>query len=225
MAKRTQKGYRLSASKIILYAAGSGALLGSGYLAYNFFRDINLGNSGKEVPDATQQKAPTAQNTLPKPAYHDAFPLKVGDKNWYVQQLQLALIHHGNKAAQHINNSGGADGIFGQGTIDALMAAGYKSYFETLLGATVTAQQYERILNKGSFSGLEGLAFSPKLAVTRYQTYLLTADSLRKAIPEAYPVMQGITLGYFLDEQAGLARIQTEEGDIFYTASASIELL
>jgi hypothetical protein len=222
----------LDTSKIILYAAGTGAILGTTYIGYNFLRDLNIGQGIKKITSSAAAESPAATQSptttgtsLAKPTYHEAFPLKVGDKNWYVQQLQLALIRHGGKAAEKINSSGGADGIFGQGTLDALMAAGYKSMIEIFLGGEVDAQQYERILNKGSLSGLSGYSIAPPVAVTTRQTYLITAETINRQEPEAYPVMEGVTIGYLLDEKDGLARIQTEKGDIFYTVSTSIKAL
>ncbi|WPP49639.1 hypothetical protein [Catalinimonas niigatensis] len=230
---RARKG--LSTGNIIIYAAGAGALLGTGYVGYNFLRDLNLaGKQGEGFPASNDSTAPAGNtgvvgpnvtSALPKPSYHESFPLKVGDRNWYVQQMQLALINHGGKAAERIKATGGADGTFGQGTLDALMTAGYIGYFDTLIGAKIMSFQYERILNKGSLSGLSGLGYSPKVAITTKQTYMINAEKINQPEPQAYPVREGVTIGYLMDESKGLSRIQTEQGDIFYTVSSGIKVI
>ncbi|WKN32129.1 hypothetical protein PZB74_02020 [Porifericola rhodea] len=229
MARNRQK---LTRGKIILYAAGAGAILGTGYVGYNFLRDLNFG-SGKTNEDfPSSSTAPKGNSgvvgpniTLAKPTYHEAFPMEVGDRNWYVLQMQLALINHGGKVKGFIEQSGGADGAFGQGTLDALVAARYIGVLDQYLGARVTDFTYERILNKGSLSGLSGLGYSPKVAITTQQTFMINADSINQANPQAYPVQQGILLGYLMDESKGLSKIQTEQGDIFYTVSSGIKVI
>ncbi|MDF9799762.1 hypothetical protein OKW21_005025 [Catalinimonas alkaloidigena] len=233
MARYRQK---LTSGKIIMYAAGAGAILGTGYVGYNFLRDLNFGSgkTSEDFPNGSGSTAPNgnsgvvgpnATSSLPKPTYHDAFPLEVGDRNWYVQQMQLALINHGGKAKDLIEQSGGADGAFGQGTLDALVDARYIGVLDQYLGARVTDVTYERILNKGSLSGLSGLGYAPKVAITTQQTFMINADSINQADPQAYPVQQSILLGYLMDESKGLSKIQTEQGDIFYTVSSGIKVI
>lgn len=233
---RPKKGLSkgLSTGNIILYAAGAGALFGTGYVGYNFLRDLNLSGKHKDFPasngstapnDNTGVVGPNLTSALPKSSYHEAFPLKVGDRNWYVQQMQLALINHSGKSAERIKATGGADGTFGQGTLDALMTAGYIGYFDTLIGAKIMSFQYERILNKGSLSGLSGLGYSPKVAITTKQTYMINAEKINQPEPQAYPVREGVTIGYLMDESKGLSKIQTEQGDIFYTVSSGIKVI
>jgi hypothetical protein len=64
--------------------------------------------------------------------------MNVGDRGDRVKRLQEGLIAMGGQPAQFIQSSGGADGIWGNGTSKALVAAGYN-------GQTISEADYNNI--------------------------------------------------------------------------------
>ena len=72
------------------------------------------------------------------PPRNTNFPLNVGSRGEKVRQLQRGLQAFNTTAANHINSTGGADGIFGAGTLRAVQAAGY--------AAPVSQTIYNRII-------------------------------------------------------------------------------
>lgn len=82
----------------------------------------------------------------PKPSKEEIakqFPVKPSTKfNPLVKRMQQALINFGGIPKVHIQNNGGADGFFGDGTRRALEAFGVS-------GIAVNAIDYADVLKKG----------------------------------------------------------------------------
>lgn len=117
-------------------------LLAAGAGAYMFFRKDASGASG----------APADAPSFPTAA---GFPLAKGSRNKFVENVQRALLAKGGVAAEMIRKSGGADGIFGDGTLRALLAAGFP--------AVVQYADYERITGHSANSAQAGADHARKV--------------------------------------------------------------
>lgn len=115
--------------KYIVYGLGAGAVLGGGYLLYNYLQDRQGMQRGQSL---------TVNNIIPRvpltvsrqSSGSSGFPLKRGSRGELVKQLQQGLLQMGGSAASAIRNTslrsdGTPDGVFGGGTEQALRAAGY----------------------------------------------------------------------------------------------------
>lgn len=130
--------------KYIIYGISAGAVLGGGYLLFNYLQDRKLMDRSQSL---------TVNNILPSlPASFNAssssagFPLKKGSKGSLVVQLQNALLKLGGQPATSIRSTsirpdGTPDGVFGNGTEKALQAGGYPT--------TVTESVFAQIAGGG----------------------------------------------------------------------------
>ncbi|MBL6445718.1 hypothetical protein JMN32_05320 [Fulvivirga sp. 29W222] len=130
--------------RLIVYGLGAGALLGGGYLAYTMIKNKAASGRGdviiNHLPQAVQQAV--TQNK-------SSFPLTTGAKGSMVKMLQSALLSLGGKAAEAIRSTsikpdGTPDGVFGAGTVRALLAAG--------LPAMVSEATFTKLIAKGTSS-------------------------------------------------------------------------
>lgn len=156
--------------KMIRYAAGAGALLGAGYLAYTYFQNKAANNRG-----IAQQNSPTNQSTttnnstpstfVPQIVQQNSgqFPLQIGKRGTVVAMLQKALLAKGGTAAAIIKSTSvkGAtvDGIFGSGTQRALLAAGLpvvisQELFSSIIGVNNKATSSSTLTNKSKAAQL-----------------------------------------------------------------------
>ncbi|GAA4273620.1 hypothetical protein GCM10022258_29140 [Aquimarina gracilis] len=128
-----------------MFGLGIAALLGGGYLAFNFFRNREAQQRSIQEPIPI----PTPRDIVTKPilpvASSGSFPLRRGARGSLVQMVQNALLQKGGQAALIIKETslraGQPDGIFGRGTERALRAAGLpsvisQSQFTSLVGKT-----------------------------------------------------------------------------------------
>ena len=117
--------------KYILYGLGAGALLGGGYLLYNFLQDRAAINRRERSPGSIVPTPVLPVNTQVIVQNNSgSFPLRKGSRGEVVKLLQNALLAIGGQAAMHIQTTsikpdGTPDGVFGGGTEKALRAAGY----------------------------------------------------------------------------------------------------
>lgn len=134
--------------KYLIYGIGAGALLGGGYLLFNYLQDrqiLKRGNQSLTVNNILPN--------LPKPSPsrpRSGFPLRRGSKGSLVSQLQAALYKRGGQAANIIKATsmkpnGAFDGGFGPGTEKALRAAG--------LATTISRQLFDQITATNTSSG------------------------------------------------------------------------
>lgn len=243
--QRKAKNAGISLGTVAAYAAGTGAVLGAGYIGYNYLRDSKLvsGRSSLEVGaqaaqaqiDRTAERQKTGGTTkpsvggsatsLPKPAYHSAFPLKIGHYNYYVAQMQQALLNHSPTVAKHIADSGGVDGRFGDGTMEALIEAGYLTRFEDWIGQIMVYQPlYSKILERGNITNaLSGI--TPRLVVTTQRTFVLTPQTLASPKPAAYPAKANTILGTYISQQDGMVKVLHDNGNYYYTNQGSVRLV
>ena len=133
-----------NSQRLIVYGLGAGALLGGGYLVYSMIKNKAATGRGDVVinhlPQAVQQAV--TQNK-------SSFPLTTGAKGSMVKMLQSALLAMGGKAADairvtSIKPNGEPDGVFGPGTVKALLAAG--------LPAMVSEATFTKLIAKGTSS-------------------------------------------------------------------------
>ncbi|GAA4275947.1 peptidoglycan-binding domain-containing protein [Aquimarina mytili] len=143
-SRKTQKDQK----KYVMYGLGIAALIGGGYLAYNYFRNRRVTTRGTidPIPPITPGDIVTTP-TLPV-ASPSSFPLRKGARGSLVQLLQNALVQKGGQPALIIKETsfrnGKPDGIFGTGTLRALRAAGFpsvitQSTFTSLVGKNTNA--------------------------------------------------------------------------------------
>ncbi len=238
-ASRRVSSNTTSLSKMVLIGAGVGTVAGTGYLAYNHFANKSLpdkatpaGRQSAGRQSAGRQSAllPAASSGpstsgLQEPPVTIAFPLSPGDKNLWVQRMQQALIKHGGKAAELIKSSGGADGVFGEGTRQALFDAGFENQMSNLFmgGTKVTFEEYSKIIEASKGLGALDQSQLAKLAYSTAQTYMLHKDLLNNEDPRAFPVKANVLLGTLLNEKNGLSQILGRDGKIYYTNSSMIK--
>ncbi len=136
--------------KYVMYGLGIAALIGGGYLAYNFFR--NRAANGRSIQEPITPPKPRDIVTTPilPVASSSSFPLRRGARGSLVQMVQQALLQKGGQPALIIKETsfrnGKPDGIFGRGTERALRAAGYPS--------ALTQSKFTALVGKqGSTSG------------------------------------------------------------------------
>jgi len=133
--------------KYIIYGLGAGAVLGGGYLLYNYLQDRAMTQRGQSL--TVNNIIPSLPAALPRTARSSSFPLKRGSKGELVKQLQQGLLRLSGEAASHIRSTsirpdGTPDGVFGSGTERALRAAGYstsvsESSFSKIVGSSMAA--------------------------------------------------------------------------------------
>ena len=121
-----------------------GAAVGIGYF---LLRSNRVNAKPTQMQASILPGSPSSGNYTPMkppppitaPGMSTAFPIGVGSSGNVVKSLQMALLKMGGMAAQHIRNTsmrsdGSVDGIFGQGTKNAVYAAhiGYPVSYATL---------------------------------------------------------------------------------------------
>ncbi len=120
-----------SQKKYMMYGLGIAAMLGGGYLAYNFFRNRIANKRSIQEPITTLNPRDIVTTPILPVVSSNSFPLKRGARGSLVQMMQKALLAKGGQAALIIKETslrrGQPDGIFGRGTERALRAAGYPS--------------------------------------------------------------------------------------------------
>ena len=125
-------------------------ILGGGYLIKKGIDKV-VGSGGSDdslkLPASTSTSTVTkAKVTVPKISTNaGSFPLKHGQKGELIRTLQTAILAKAGPAATEIRNSGGADGVFGDGMARALAALGEYSVrsvdqtaFNRILGLSAT---------------------------------------------------------------------------------------
>ena len=126
--------------KYIVYGIGAGAVLGGGYLLFNYLQDRKLMDRGQALTvNNIIPSLPTPSRTPIRTS--SDFPLKKGSRGSLVVQLQNGLLRLGGQAASNIRSTsirpdGTPDGVFGAGTERALRAGG----FPTTVSESVFAQ-------------------------------------------------------------------------------------
>ncbi|GAA4277012.1 peptidoglycan-binding domain-containing protein [Aquimarina mytili] len=138
--------------KYIIYGLGVAALIGGGYLAYNYLRNRKVTARGTIDPITP----PTPRGIVTTPilpvASSGSFPLRRGARGSLVQMVQNALLQKGGQAALIIKETsfrnGKADGIFGRGTERALRAAGFSS--------AITQSTFTSLVGKNTSSSFGG---------------------------------------------------------------------
>lgn len=133
--------------KYIIYGLGAGAVLGGGYLLYNFLQDRAVMQRGQGL--TVNNIIPALPVSVPRTTSSSSFPLRSGSRGELVKQLQQGLLRLGGEAASHIRSTsirpdGSPDGVFGSGTEKALRAAGYsttvsESSFSKIVGSSTAA--------------------------------------------------------------------------------------
>ena len=116
--------------KYIIYGLGAGAVLGGGYLLYNYLQDRAVMQRGQGL--TVNNIIPALPASVPRTTSSSSFPLRSGSRGELVKQLQQGLLRLGGEAAGHIRSTsirpdGTPDGVFGGGTEKALRAAGYST--------------------------------------------------------------------------------------------------
>ena len=150
----TQNG-NSTGKKILLWGVGIGIFAGLGYFAYRQYKKVKtpegeLPSSADlpllpifkrddpaEAPVLPVKSTSTTPSSFTTRKQSDDFPLKIGSRGGNVRQMQQALIDANGPIP------GGADGIFGKGTLAALKKAGYgetvsESTFNVILGSKKT---------------------------------------------------------------------------------------
>ena len=127
--------------KYIFYCLGAGALVGGGYLLYNYLQDRQIMQRGQGL--TVNNIIPSLPASVPRTGSSTSFPLRSGSRGELVKQLQQGLLRLGGTAASHIRSTsirpdGTPDGVFGGGTEKALRAAGYST--------TVSAASFSKIV-------------------------------------------------------------------------------
>lgn len=139
--KQPESAKRRKQRQMIMYGLGAGALLGGGYLAYTFIKNKAATSRGdviiNHLPPAVKEVVQQNKSN---------FPLSTGAKGSLVKMLQSALLARGGKAAEAIRSTsikpnGEPDGVFGPGTVKALLAAG--------LPAIVSESTFTQLMAKG----------------------------------------------------------------------------
>lgn len=128
----------------LLYGLGIGAMLGGGYLLYNYWR--NRASLQRELETSVSTLTPSGAFTttlIPSVTINrNEFPLRKGASGVLVKEVQKALLAMTGKPSLIIRETsfknGQPDGIFGSGTEHALRAAGYptaltENSFSTLI--------------------------------------------------------------------------------------------
>ncbi|MTI23078.1 peptidoglycan-binding protein [Fulvivirga sp. RKSG066] len=134
--------------KYIIYGLGAGAVLGGGYLLYNYLQDRAVMQRGQGL--TVNNIIPALPASVPRTTSSSFFPLRSGSRGELVKQLQQGLLRLGGESASHIRSTsirpdGTPDGVFGGGTEKALRAAGYsttvsESTFSKIVGSSTSAQ-------------------------------------------------------------------------------------
>ncbi|MGK7390284.1 MAG: peptidoglycan-binding domain-containing protein [Candidatus Cyclobacteriaceae bacterium M2_1C_046] len=134
--------------KYIVYGLGAGAVLGGGYLLYNFLQDRQVMERGQGL--IVNNIIPALPGSVPRNTASGTFPLRSGSRGELVKQLQQGLLNLRGQAASYIRSTsirpdGTPDGVFGSGTEKALRAAGYstsvsESTFSKITGSSAVAQ-------------------------------------------------------------------------------------
>lgn len=112
-----------------------GVVIG-GLVLYNKYKDSGFPSTPEITPGTSSS---TNTSTVQQVA---SFPLKRGSRGSYVKNLQLALREINGISKALIDQSGGADGVFGSGTESALRSAGY--------GNSISQSEYNAILGKAA---------------------------------------------------------------------------
>ncbi|MEO1054268.1 MAG: peptidoglycan-binding domain-containing protein [Bacteroidota bacterium] len=128
--------------KYIVYGIGAGAVLGGGYLLFNYLQDRKLMDRGQSLTvNNIIPSLPTPSRTPVRTS--SGFPLKKGSRGSLVVQLQNGLLRLGGQAASNIRSTsirpdGTPDGVFGSGTERALRAGGFHTTVSQSLFAQIT---------------------------------------------------------------------------------------
>lgn len=220
-----------SSPALFLSLAGGSALLAGGYFAYNKLKkddqagalEANTPAAGSATPRGSGSASAGGSATgsgLPKPAAELAFPLRVGDRNEYVRNLQAALIKKGGKPAEILRARGGADGIFGDATRDALFETSHFNWYYVMLVSgvlKVDRETYEKIVNTATLQGVP-----MPTAYAKRDTFMMNPETIKK--DKAYPVRAGVLLGKYKGAADGMAEIVVGDGRSFFTKQADVEI-
>lgn len=142
---RQQVAPEVAGSRAIGSLATIGVLGLGGYVVYLAVKEYTKNRALKQgdllppSPDGNGGSS-VSPSVLPKgnnSNANDSFPLKKGSRGTRVRAIQHALLQKGGTAAMHIRTTGGADGIFGNGTQAALTAAGFST--------VVSESEYHRL--------------------------------------------------------------------------------
>ncbi|MFN3405849.1 MAG: peptidoglycan-binding domain-containing protein [Cytophagaceae bacterium] len=119
---KTAQGKKPDPKKIVIGTLGVAAAGAGAYFLYKAISGRKVENNYNVTTTSISiPSLPPVSKSLPV----GSFPIKFGDKNQKVQTVQNALIAKGGAPADLIRKSGGADGIYGNGTKSALEAAAY----------------------------------------------------------------------------------------------------
>jgi len=200
---------------------------GVGVAGWTVYKSVAGNNTLPEADKKGLLPMPGKKNesTLPRPDFASAFPLKVGDKNAFVQDVQNALIKMGGRPAEIIRNSGGADGAYGQGTKDALLAANFISVGEYIWKGNAYTNISRELYNKITNYGL-GALHQPngRIATAKADTWVLDEVGLRQNPPKGIPVKKGTIIGYYVTQNEGLAKVLRKNGTHVYTAFQNLTI-
>ena len=169
----------------LMYGLGAGALLGGGYLVYNYLQD-------RQAMQRTGPLLPSSLPTIPRPTVlpsrsssgSSGFPLKRGSRGELVRMLQQALLNKGGLAATAIRrtsmqSNGSPDGVFGGGTESALKAAG----LPTIVNQS-TFQQLVAAAGQGVASGTNSSGTARELIQAANSRNLFATLSALQKIPD-----------------------------------------
>ncbi len=148
--KSTKK--KADQKKYVMYGLGIAALIGGGYLAYNYFRNRKVIVRGAVDPINPLTPGGIVTTPILPVASSGSFPLRRGTRGSLVQMVQNALLQKGGQAALIIKETsfrnGKPDGIFGRGTERALRAAGFPS--------AITQSTFTNLVGKSKSSPIGG---------------------------------------------------------------------
>lgn len=215
-----------------VYASIAAALGVSGFAIYNtvFAEEIARKKAekvlGKPVSYPSANTGNSTSSTLPKPSITEAFPLKIGDKNQYVHHIQNAILAMGGTAANYIESSGGADGIYGQGLKSALLNANFINAAEWIYKGDRYTHISRELYNKITNYGLGALHNpSGKLATTNKNTWIIDDKGLTYSPAKGIWAKKGTVLGYYVTESDGLAKVLHKSGKHVYTPISNLTII
>jgi hypothetical protein len=179
--KKTTPKKKGNATKAVAWILGGAVVLGGGYLIYDAAAKPGKPDPAPDTNDGGGGSA--VDNTLPQ----GKFPLKRGDRNRLVQQLQEAIAKGSNTRAAEliksnsIRRDGSGDGIFGDGLRRALEALNMpgsevsQANFNSITGNNPTSSNDQQLP-----SGTLPLKFGDKNKLVKQFQEALTKHSNQK---------------------------------------------